>query len=211
MEPLIFWLDCIGVVAFAVTGCLVAARRQVDFVGFALLSIVTGIGGGTLRDMLLGRLPVFWVGEPLYLWLCLGAAAIMFLAAHRIGRNERFVLWADAVGLAVFTVIGTRIGIAEGAALPVCVLTGIMTATFGGIVRDVLGGEPTLILRREVYVTACFCGAVLYWLLDRAGAGAEPAAILSFVATFGTRAAAIRWGLVLPGYGTRIRSDSAVK
>lgn len=192
-----------GVIAFAVTGCLVAARRRVDFVGFALLAIVTGIGGGTLRDMLLGRLPVFWVGEPLYLHLCLTTAAFMFFAAHRVEGKERLVLWADAVGLGIFTIIGTRIGIAEGAALPVCVLTGIMTATFGGIIRDVLSGEPTLVLRKEIYVTACFTGAVLYWLLDHFGAPGMLSAGVCFAATFGTRAAAIRWGLTLPGYGAR--------
>lgn len=203
MEPLLFWLDCMGVVTFAVTGCLVAARRRVDLVGFALLATVTGVGGGTLRDMVLGRLPVFWVVQPLYLYLCLATAAVMFLAAHWIRRKEGLVLWADAVGLAVFTLIGTRIGMAEGAAGAVCILMGIMTAAFGGILRDVLSAEPTLVMRKEIYITASFCGALACWSLDRAGVDGTVAALVSFTVTFGIRAAAIRYGLSLPGYRER--------
>lgn len=200
MDPLLFWLDCAGVVVFAVTGCLVAARRRVDLVGFALLALVTGIGGGTLRDVLLGRLPVFWVAEPLYLYLCVGTAVFMFAAAHWIRRKESLVLWADAVGMGVFTIIGTRIGMAEGAGVAVCVLTGVMTAAFGGILRDLLSGEPTLVMRKEVYITACFCGALVYWLLAAWGWSGSLAAAASFAVTFGIRAAAIRYGLTLPGY-----------
>ncbi len=202
MDLVLTFLDYFGVVVFAVTGCLVAARRRVDIVGFALLGTVTGIGGGTIRDLLLGK-PVFWVEAPLYLILCAGMACFMFFGARwMVGWRARAILWADAVGLGVFTIIGTRVGIEEGVSFPVCVLTGIMTATFGGIIRDLLSGEPTLVLRKEVYVTACFCGAIVFWGLERIGVSETLCIPASFVATFGIRALALWKDLVLPGYGS---------
>lgn len=201
MDVLLLSLDYFGVVVFAITGCLVAARRGVDIVGFALLGTVTGIGGGTIRDLLLGR-PVFWVDAPVYLVLCALTALFMFFGARwMVGWRARAILWADAIGLGVFTIIGTRVGLEQGASFPVCVLTGIMTATFGGIIRDLLSGEPTLVLRKEVYVTACFCGAIVFWGLHRFQMPEAGAILASFATTFGIRALALWKGLVLPGYG----------
>lgn len=201
MDDFLLFLDYFGVVVFAITGCLVAARRGVDIVGFALLGTVTGIGGGTIRDLVLGR-PVFWVDSPFYLVLCTLTALLMFFGARwMVGWRVRALLWADAVGLGVFTIIGTQIGLMHGASFPVCILTGIMTATFGGMIRDVLSGEPTLVLRREIYVTACFCGAIVFWLLARAGTPEALSMPASFAATFGIRALGLWKGLTLPGYG----------
>ncbi|HRC25929.1 MAG TPA: trimeric intracellular cation channel family protein [Alphaproteobacteria bacterium] len=202
MDLVLTFLDYFGVVVFAVTGCLVAARRRVDIVGFALLGTVTGIGGGTIRDLLLGK-PVFWVEAPLYLILCAGTACFMFFGARwMVGWRARAILWADAVGLGVFTIIGTRVGIEQGASFPVCVLTGIMTATFGGIIRDLLSAEPTLVLRKEVYVTACFCGAIVFWAMERTGVSETFCIPASFLTTFGIRSLALWKGLALPGYGS---------
>lgn len=203
MDIFLTFLDYFGVVVFAVTGCLVAARRGVDIVGFALLGTVTGIGGGTIRDLLLER-PVFWVDAPIYLVLCTATAIFMFFGARWMeGRRAKALLWADAVGLGVFTIIGTQVGLEEGASFPVCILTGIMTATFGGIIRDLLSGEPTLVLRKEVYVTACFCGAIVFWGLDRVQAPESLGMSASFAVTFGIRAFALWKNLALPGYGQR--------
>jgi len=193
-------LDYAGVVVFAITGCLVAARKEVDLIGFGLLAIVTGIGGGTMRDVILDRTPVFWVANPDYLALCVITAILMFIFARHVEPWRKALVWADAVGIAVFTVIGTEAAQAAGAHWSVAVLMGVMTATFGGIIRDLLSHEPTLVMRREVYVTACFAGACVYLGLMRLTGNTGLAVFLSMMTTFGIRAAAIHFRLSLPGY-----------
>ncbi len=200
MSDLLILLDYFGIVTFAITGCLLAARRKVDIVGFTLLGIVTAIGGGTLRDVILDRTPVFWVQEPIYLYLCLATALVTFFAAHWINRYMRWVLWADAVGLAVFAAIGTKIGILSGAGFAVCVLMGVITATFGGIVRDLLAGVPTLVLHKEIYVTAAFSGACVFWVFSQTDMPENIIFTISFVTTFLIRALALVYRLKLPGY-----------
>lgn len=194
-------LDIAGVVVFAMTGCLVAARRGVDIIGFALLAMVTGVGGGTLRDVLLGRLPVFWVDEPSYLWVCFATAIVMFWAVKHIAMERRWLVWADGLGLALYAVLGCRIALDTDAPAIVCVFMGVMTATFGGIIRDLLAGEPTLIFRRELYVTAAVLGASLYYALLHFGIPQNAAMTMAVTAAFALRGAAIYWRLTLPGYG----------
>ena len=138
-------LDSLGIIAFTVTGALVASRKQMDVVGFVMLGTVTGIGGGTLRDVLLG-LPVFWVREPGYLITCALASVLVFFAAHIPQSRYRYLLWLDAVGLALFAVTGAEIAALAGAHFAVAVAMGVITATFGGIIRDLLGGESPVIL-----------------------------------------------------------------
>src|SRR6478752_906744 len=131
-------LDWLGVIVFATSGALVASRKQMDIVGFALLAIVTGIGGGTLRDILLGQLPVFWVREPAYLGTCVLVAAVVFFTAHIPQSRYRALLAGTGPGAAV--------------------AMGVITATFGGVIRDVLGAESPVVLSREIYVTAALLG-----------------------------------------------------
>jgi uncharacterized membrane protein YeiH len=133
-------LDWLGIIAFTVTGALVASRKQMDVVGFVVLGTVTGIGGGTLRDVLLG-LPVFWVREPAYLITCALASVLVFFAAHIPQSRYRNLLWLDAIGLALFAVTGAEKAAHAGADSTVAVAMGVITGTFGGIVRDLLGGE----------------------------------------------------------------------
>lgn len=195
-------LDWLGVLVFAASGALAAARKGMDLVGFALLAVATGIGGGTIRDVLLGRLPVFWVGEPLWLLACVGAGLAVFVVAPRLrgagtGRRLRLLLWLDAVGLAVFAVTGAETARLAGAGPVVAVAMGAVTASFGGILRDVLAGEQPVVLSREIYVTAALAGAAVFvaalpWL------GREGAMALGFVAGFGLRGAALRRGWSLP-------------
>ena len=154
MESFIHWLDLCGVGVFAASGALTASRKQMDLVGFCLIATVTGIGGGTLRDLLLDRGAVSWVNDPSTIVLCFAVAAALFFTAHHIESRFRALLWADAVGLAVFCVGGAEISLSAGAPALVAVLMGVMTATFGGILRDVLCAEVPLILRREIYATA---------------------------------------------------------
>jgi uncharacterized membrane protein YeiH len=203
IDRLIEWLGIAGVAVFAASGALEASRRQMDIVGFALIATVTGVGGGTLRDLLLGIRPVFWVSEPFQVMLCFAVAALVFFTAHLVEYRFRLLLWADAVGLALFCATGAERALTVGVSGPVAVLMGVMTATFGGIVRDVLCAQVPLILRRDIYVTAAAVGAIFYVALDAADAPRQLAAVGAFLAAFTTRALALTLGLSLPAYRSR--------
>ena len=203
MGGLLHWLDLCGVAVFAVSGALEAARKQLDLVGFLFVGAVTGIGGGTLRDVLLDRGPVFWVHEPRYLWVTSAAAVATFLIAPHIQRRAVVLLWADALGMAVFCVLGARTALEAGAGPEVAVLMGTMTATFGGLIRDVVCTETPLLLKREIYATAAAAGAALY-VAGRALALPDPLAMgLGLAFAFAVRGLALSWGLSLPVYRPR--------
>jgi uncharacterized membrane protein YeiH len=205
MDDLLFWLDLIGVVVFAVSGGLTAARKELDPVGFLFVAAVTGIGGGTLRDLLLDRGPVFWVGQPLYLWLTSAAAVAVFFAAPHIERRQSALLWADAVGLAVFCVMGAQTALTVGAEASVAILMGTMTATFGGLIRDVVCGETPLILKKEIYATAAAAGAAVLVAGEALGLPGPVSAAAGLLTAFAIRAAALVLGLSLPTYHARTR------
>jgi uncharacterized membrane protein YeiH len=195
-------LDWIGIIAFTVTGALVASRKQMDVVGFIVLGTVTGIGGGTLRDLLLG-LPVFWVREPAYLIACTVTAFLVFFAAHIPQSRYRSLLWLDAVGLALFAVIGAEKAREAGAGATIAVAMGVITATFGGVVRDLLGGESPVILSREIYASAALAGAVAFIALTALGTERELAIGAGFAIALAIRGAALRYGWSLPRYRQR--------
>jgi uncharacterized membrane protein YeiH len=203
MDQLLFWLDLVGVAVFAVSGGLTAARKQLDLVGFLFVAAVTGIGGGTLRDLLLDRGPVFWVQQPFYLWVISVAAVLTFFVAPHVERRYAALLWADAVGLAVFSVLGAQTALSVGAGATVAVLMGTMTATFGGLIRDVVCTETPLILRKEIYATAAAAGAAVLVALEAVGAPAPVGAALGMAVAFATRATALVFGLSLPAYRSR--------
>ncbi len=193
-------LDILGVAVFAVTGALVASRKQMDIVGFAFLGTVTGIGGGTVRDLVLGQTPVFWVKEPIYLLVCVGCAGLVFAAAHVPRSRLVLLMWLDAVGLALFCVLGAEKALLHG---PVVAATmGVVTAVMGGMIRDILGGESPVILRREIYATAALLGAVTY-LLVLLVAPRDLALLAGFTAALALRGMALRNGWSLPTYKPR--------
>ncbi len=195
-------LDWLGVVVFAVTGALVASRKQMDIVGFALLGTATGIGGGTLRDVLLDQ-PVFWIREPAYLVACVVVSGIVFFTAHIPQSRYRALLWLDAVGMALFAVSGAERASLAGVNGIVAVAMGVVTATFGGIIRDLLGGEIPVILRREIYVTAALLGAAAFVSLTALGAGRDLSTAIGFALALLIRAAALQRGWSLPRYRPR--------
>lgn len=196
-------LEWCAVAVFAVTGALVASRKQMDIFGFVLLGTVTGIGGGTVRDVVLGALPVFWVKEPAYLVVCSVVSALVYFTAHIPQSRYRLLLWLDAVGLALVAVIGAERGLAAGGGPVVAITMGVITAAFGGIIRDVLGGESPLILRREIYVTAAMAGAALFVLLAGLGVPRDLGLVAGFLAGFVIRGLAIRFEWSLPPYKAR--------
>jgi uncharacterized membrane protein YeiH len=199
LQPATLVLDAIGVAAFAATGALTAARKNMDITGFALLAIVTGVGGGTLRDVLLGITPVGWVGDPFAVFLCIGVAALTYVFYGRLQFIRKAIVWCDALGLALFSITGAKLALAAGAAPIVACAMGVVTATFGGIIRDVLSAEVPLILRREIYATASLLGAAVFVTLKALALPVEVAMGAGFTAAFALRGLAIINGWSLPG------------
>lgn len=194
---LVALFDYLGVIIFAVSGALVARQRQMDPVGFALVGTVTGVGGGTLRDLLLGVRPVFWIEDPTYVVVCVIASVATFFVAGPVAARRRALLWADALGLATFTVLGTQAALAQQAPAVIAVAMGVMTATFGGILRDVLCDDVPLILRREIYATAALVGAMIYVGLAHLGVEEIVVMAAGFVAALAVRAYGIVSGVHL--------------
>ena len=194
----LFWLDYAAVAVFAATGALAAARRRHDIITFAFFAAITGTGGGTLRDLLIGA-PVFWVHRPGYLLVCLAAAVIVWSLGKR-GWRFRALLWLDALGLAAYAVVGTAKALSLGVPAVSSVVMGVLTTAFGGVLRDVLAGEANMLLRREIYISAALLGATLFVILHALGLEFWPCALSGFAAAFLLRAAAIRYDLRLPGF-----------
>ena len=199
-------LDWIGVIVFTVTGALAASRKAMDCVGFAVLGTATGIGGGTLRDLLLG-LPAFWTVQPATLLTCLLVAGLVFFTAHIPQSRYRALLWLDAVGLALFAVAGAEKALQAGASPLVAVVMGVVTAAFGGVIRDLLGGESPVILSREIYASAAAAGAAVFVSLTLLDVTREVALGAGFTVALIVRAASLRFGLTLPRYRPRTGSS----
>ena len=197
------FLDYAGVAVFAATGALAASRKRLDIVGFIFLAAITGIGGGTLRDMLLGKLPVFWIKQPAYIGVCVLVAVLVFFTAHLIEYRYRLLLWLDAVGMAAYCVMGAMIGLDAGVSPYAAVVTGISTATFGGIFRDVISGEKSVLLSDEIYITAALLGATSFVLLVSTGLADSVAISIAVMLAFGLRAAALLFGWTTPRYKPR--------
>lgn len=207
MHTFISVLDIMGVMVFAATGALVASRKEMDLIGFGLMACLTGVGGGTLRDVLLGR-PVFWIADPLPIAVCLAMATLLFFTAHIIQRRYVVLLWADAVGIALYGVMGAELAQLSGAGPLVALVMGMMTATFGGLLRDVVCGEMTLVLRKEVYVTAAALAAATHIGISAlADVSTEISMLAGMAAGFSLRALGIIKGLSLPSYKARPGRD----
>jgi len=191
-------LDFAGVAVFAATGALAAARQKHDLVTFAFFGAITGVGGGTLRDLLIGA-PVFWVHDWRYIAVCLAASLAVWLIGSRPWRF-RALLWLDAIGLAAYGVMGAAKAGAFGIAPLICIVMGALTACFGGIVRDILAGEPSILLRREITVSAALLAATVFVVSRALGLDAWPAAVVGAACGFGLRAGALAWGWSLPAF-----------
>ena len=203
LPNLVYGLDILGVAVFAASGALVASRKQMDLIGFGLLASITGIGGGTLRDVILDR-PVFWISDQTFLGICLLVALITFFAAHLIQRRYPVLLWLDAAGLAAYGVLGAHVAQQSGAGVIVAAVLGVITATFGGMMRDVVSQETPLILQKQLYATAALAAAAAYLALTFAGLSPVLAALLAAIGGFALRGGAIRYDLSLPRYRPRV-------
>lgn len=197
MFDLLISLQVLGIAAFAVSGALVAGERQMDWFGVMLLGIIVAVGGGTLRDLLLG-VPVFWMQASWYVVMAALCALATIPFAGLAHRARRPVALADAVGLAVFVALGTRKALEAGTSGVVAVIMGVVTGIVGGIIRDVLANRTPIILRKEVYALAALCGASLFVFAARAGVQGELVLWLSVAVTLLIRVLAIFFNWSVP-------------
>lgn len=197
-------LDFASVFVFALTGALAASRAQLDVVGFVFLACLTAVGGGTLRDLLLGRGPVFWIEEPAFVLLASAAAVGVFFTAHLIESRLVAIRWLDACALAVAVAAGVGVAQDLGQTPVVVVIMGIATGCFGGLMRDVVCNTLPLVLHQgELYVTAAFAGAVTAVVASALGAGSGLALVLCALVTLALRAGSLAFGWRLPVYKSR--------
>jgi uncharacterized membrane protein YeiH len=187
-----------GVALFAATGAMAAARRKHDVVTFVFFAVITGLGGGTLRDLLLGA-PILWVGDPTHLIIATAAGVAIWVVGFR-ERDERLLLWPDAIGLSAFAVLGADKALALHVSPVVAVPMGVLTATAGGVIRDITAGEPSVLLNREIYITAAVLAATGYVVLQPL-IGADAASLVGFAAGAALRMGAMVFGWTLPSYG----------
>lgn len=194
-------LDYGSVLIFAITGALVASRAQLDLVGFAFIACLTALGGGTIRDLLLDRNPIFWIANPTYLAVAAGAALVIFFTAHLLESRLRTLIWLDSFALAIAVAAGAGVAIAQDQSTVIVILMGMITGCMGGLMRDVVVGDVPVVLKQgELYVTAAFAGAstatlALFYAPD------TPLALLACaVVTWVLRAGSLTLGWHLPVY-----------
>ncbi|CAM3341689.1 trimeric intracellular cation channel family protein [Paracoccus nototheniae] len=204
LEALVTALDYGSVLIFALTGALVASRAQLDPVGFVFMAALTAVGGGTLRDLLLGRDMVFWVAQPAYVMIAAVAALVVFWTAHLFESRYVWLVWLDSVALAVAVAAGVGVAMEGGFGPVIVIIMGVVTGTFGGLMRDVVGNEVPLVLKQgQLYLTAAFGGAAVAVTLDWLGLARPGALLACALAVWGLRAGSLRFGWSLPVYRPR--------
>lgn len=161
----IYWVDLFGTVVFAISGTLTARHQKFDLVGTLIIGFVTAIGGGTIRDVLIGRFPVGWLNDRAYFVAILIGYIIAYTLSKQVRKFRRSMFLFDTVGIGLFTILGFQLAYKQELNLEICLLLGVISACFGGVLRDVLSNVVPLIFRKEIYATACFFGGLFYWLL----------------------------------------------
>ena len=197
---MLYWLEQLGVAVAAITGVLAGRGKSVDLFGVVVLAVVTAFGGGTIRDLALGDAPVFWVRDGNYIVVAVVTALMTFVVARFHEFSNRALLFADAVALAFFTMIGVKKALIFAAPAPVAVTMGVITGVAGGILRDILTGEIPYVFRKEIYfyATASLCGAVVFVFLQKSLWSVPTSVLIGAGVTLALRLAAIRWRLALP-------------
>lgn len=197
---LLYLFDLFGVGVFAISGALTAGRKSLDLLGVVIIAVVTAVGGGTTRDLLLDRHPIFWIADPIYLLVIIAAALLAIWYTQFKEPPEKALLVADALGLAVFTILGAQITQEVVSNSVIIVIMAMITGTVGGLIRDVLSNEIPLILQRDIYATASLAGATVYLLLQLTTMPSTINIIAGMLVVIGLRLAAIQWKLHLPRF-----------
>lgn len=194
------FLDLLGTAAFAISGALFAIKKRMDTFGVLIIAFVTAVGGGTLRDILIGADSITWMRDLNYSYVILTAVILAIIFRKKIGYLSKSLFLFDTIGLGIFTIIGTEIGIQNDFHPIICVALGTITATFGGVIRDTLSNEIPLIFQKEIYATACIIGAVTYLILDRFQIHQDLVHILTTLMVITVRLIAVKFKLKLPTF-----------
>ena len=195
---MIYFLDISGTFIFALTGAIKAVKYELDIFGVTILSIATGIGGGMIRDILIGSTPPAALKHEEYLLICIAAAFLVFFTSRIIAETWDIILFFDAVGLGVFTVIGAAKGMGAGLGIVGIIMTGTMTATGGGLIRDLLANEIPTILKKDFYATATIIGGIVFIILNKLDIETNLLFLLTFITTTGIRLLAMKLNIKLP-------------
>ncbi len=193
-----FLMDLLGTVAFAISGVLVAMDKRLDLFGVLIIAFVTAVGGGTLRDLLIGNTPVAWMLESTYIITILGAVILAILFREKLRYLRKSLFLFDTLGIGLYTMVGIEKGL-NASLLPVmCIILGTITASFGGVIRDILCNEIPVIFRKEIYATACVIGGLSYFLLRKLPWGDEYVYFASILIVIGIRLVAVKYKIALP-------------
>ena len=184
----VYLLELTGTAAFAVSGALAASRKNMDIFGFGVLALMPAVGGGTIRDVIIGKTPVFWIDDNRYVTVALIAALVVFFSSYKPGSRRRILIWMDAMGLALFAALGTQIALSYDTGSLVALMLGVMTAVMGGMIRDIICNEIPLILSKEIYATAAFAASTAYIVADRLQVAAQVSLVIAIVVGFAIRA-----------------------
>lgn len=193
-------LDLLGTAAFAISGALFAINKRMDPFGVFIIAFVTAVGGGTIRDMLIGRSPVTWMGDLTYIYVIFLAVVLAIIFRKKISYLSKSLFLFDTIGLGIFTIIGTEIGIQNNLHPIISISLGMITATFGGVIRDTLSNEIPLIFHKEIYATACIIGSVTYLALNKFNINQDVIHILTTLIVIAVRLIAVRFKLQLPTF-----------
>lgn len=191
-------IDLFGTLVFAISGALAAAEKKFDLMGVGIIAFVTALGGGTLRDLLIGSQPVGWMQNHIYLWVILGGVTLTFLLHKQLLYLRKTFFLFDAMGLGVFAIGGLTKALEHGVEPVYAVICGMMTATMGGMIRDVLCNDIPLIFRKEIYASAALIGAALYLVLSKAGLQQEWNFVVTILVVSVFRLIAVKYKIGLP-------------
>ena len=191
-------IDILGTIAFAISGVLVAMDKKLDLFGVFIIAFVTAVGGGTLRDMLLGNTPVIWMQESIYTFTIIGAVVFAILFRERLRYVRKSLFLFDTIGIGLYTMVGIEKGLQADLIPIMCIALGTITASFGGVIRDILCNEIPVIFRKEIYATACILGGGSYFLIRRLPIIEEYAFVAAIIVVIGIRLLAVRFKIALP-------------
>jgi uncharacterized membrane protein YeiH len=191
-------IDILGTIAFAISGVLVAMEKKLDLFGVLIIAFVTAIGGGTLRDMFIGNTPVVWMRESVYIFTILGAVIFAIVFANQLKYLRKTLFLFDTIGIGLFTMVGIEKGVSAGLLPVMCVILGTITASFGGVIRDILCNEIPVIFHKEIYATACIVGGLSYFLLIQLPIDGTYAYIAAILIIILIRILAVKFHIVLP-------------
>jgi len=193
-----YFVDILGTVAFAISGVLVAMNKRMDIFGILIIAFVTAVGGGTLRDILIGHVPVSWMHDMTYTYVIIGSSVFAVILKNKINYLRTSLFLFDTIGIGLYTVVGVEKGIVAGLNPVICIALGTVTACFGGVIRDILCNEIPVIFRKEIYATACIFGGGAYFLLKYLPLNENIIFIIAGVIVISIRLIAVKFKIALP-------------